>query len=70
MEDGPLLKLSQQQERQNRDLIQISDEILKLTKEVRVLAAKSEEDNSSRTELLEVSKRTLALTEELHRGAA
>ena len=65
-----LLKLSQQQERQNRELIHVSDEILKLTKEVRVLAAKSEEDNANRTELLEVSKRTLALTEELHRGAA
>ena len=65
-----LLTLSQQQGRQNRELIHISDEILKLTKEVRTLAAKSEQDDAGRTELLEVSKRTLALTEELHRGAA
>ena len=64
-----LLKLSQQQEDQNRTLIHLSGEILKLTKEVRALAGKAEDDHAQKKELLDLSKRTLALTEELHRGA-
>jgi uncharacterized membrane protein len=63
-----LLKLSQQQERENRKLIGLSDEILTLTKEVRALAGKADDHNQQNEELLDLSKRTFALTEELHRG--
>jgi uncharacterized membrane protein len=65
-----LLKLSKQQERENQKLIELSDEILTLTKEVRSLAGKADEHNAQNQELLDLSKRTFALTEELHRGAS
>jgi uncharacterized membrane protein len=63
-----LLKLSREQEQQNEELIKLSNQILGLTKHMRVLAGKAEEDNVQNKELLDLSKRTLALTEELHRG--
>jgi uncharacterized membrane protein len=64
-----LLKLSREQEQQNEELINLSNQILGLTKHVRVLAGKAEEDKDQNKELLDLSKRTLALTEELHHGA-
>ncbi len=64
-----LIVLSNEQKKQNEQLLDLSRQILALTKEVRGLAGKAEEDGRQRAELLEVSKRTLALTEELH-GAA
>jgi uncharacterized membrane protein len=68
-QDAELLKLSRRQDRQNRELIDLSNQILSLTKEVRVLAGKADERNLQNKELLDVSKRTLALTEQLHGGA-
>ncbi len=64
-----LLTLSRAQEQQNKQLLELSSQILGLTKEVRAHAATSDEDSRHNTELLDVSKRTLALTEALHRGA-
>jgi uncharacterized membrane protein len=64
-----LIGLSQTQEKQNKQLIDVTDQILRLTKEVRELAGKADEERAQRRELLEVSKRTLALTEQLHGGS-
>jgi uncharacterized membrane protein len=64
-----LLKLSRQQEQQNEELINLSNQILGLTRHMRVLAGKAEEDDVQNKELLDISKRTLALTEKLQRGA-
>jgi len=68
-QDEEMLKLSREEERQNRELIDQSRQILNLTKEVRALAGKAEDDSLQNKELLDLSKRTLALTEELHRGS-
>jgi len=68
-QDEEMLKLSREEEHQNRELLDQSKQILNLTKEVRVLAGKAEEDNLQNKELLDLSKRNLALTEELHRSA-
>jgi uncharacterized membrane protein len=65
-----LLKLSHEQESQNKQLIDLSNQILTLTKQMRAFAGDAEADKRHDTELLEVAKRTLALTEELHRGGA
>ena len=64
-----LLKLSNEQEHQNQELIDLSRQILTLTKQVRELAGKSEEDDRQNRELLDLSKRTFALTQDLHRSA-
>jgi uncharacterized membrane protein len=64
-----LLKLSQEQDDQNKQLIDLSNQILTLTKQMRAFAGDAEADKRHDTELLEVAKRTLALTEELHHGA-
>jgi hypothetical protein len=68
-QDAELLKLSRRQDRQNRELIDLSNQILSLTKEVRVLAGKADERDEQNKELLDLSKRTLTLTEELHGSA-
>jgi uncharacterized membrane protein len=68
-QNNQLLKLSQQQEQQNEQLIDLSNQILTVTKEVRVLAGKTEQDSIQSKELLDLSKRTFALTQELHRRA-
>jgi uncharacterized membrane protein len=70
LQDRELLKLSRKQDGQNRELIDLSNQILNLTKEVRGLAGKADERNLQTNELLDVSKRTLALTEKLHGGDA
>ena len=61
-----LIRLSNEQEKQNAQLIEVTGEILALTKQVRALAGKSEQDSARTKEMLDVSKRTLALTEQLH----
>jgi uncharacterized membrane protein len=63
-----LIGLSQMQEKQNTQLIDVTGQILALTKEVRSLAGKADDESAQRKELLDVSKRTLALTEALHPG--
>jgi uncharacterized membrane protein len=64
-----LIGLSQAQENQNTQLIDVTAQILRLTKEVRSLAGKADEESAQRTELLDVSKRTLALTQQLQQGS-
>ena len=64
-----LITLSNEQKKQNEQLIGLSQQILTLTKEVRGYTGKTEDDSRQREELLEVSKRTLALTEKLHHAA-
>jgi uncharacterized membrane protein len=63
-----LIDLSQMQEKQNTQLIAVTDQILALTKEVRSLTGKADGESAQRTELLDVSKRTLALAEKMHEG--
>ncbi len=64
-----LIGLSEAQEKQNTQLIDVTDQILHLTKEVRSLAGKAEDERAQNRELMDISKRTLALTEALHGGA-
>jgi uncharacterized membrane protein len=64
-----LIGLSQMQEKQNTQLIEVTGQILALTKEVRSLAGKADDDSAQRKELLDVSKRTLALAEKMNEGA-
>lgn len=64
-----LIALSNQQKEQNEQLLDLSQQILGLTKEVRGFAGNAEDDSRQRQELLDVSKRTLALTEKLHSGS-
>ena len=59
----------QEEDRQNKHLIDLSNQILALTKEVRAFASKAQEDNAQNKELLDLSKRTLALTKDVHARA-
>ena len=59
----------QEEERQNQQQLELSEQILALTKEVRGFAGLAHEDHRTNAELLELSRRTLALTEEVHRSA-
>jgi hypothetical protein len=59
----------QEEDRQNKQLIDLSNQILSLTKEVRAFAGKAQEDNDQNKELLGLSKRTLALTRDIHARA-
>jgi uncharacterized membrane protein len=55
----------QEEDRQNRQLIDLSRQILRLTQEVRSYAGIVEEERDQNRELLELSRQTLALTREL-----
>jgi uncharacterized membrane protein len=59
-----------EEERQNTRLIALSEQILALTKEVRDFAGLAQEDHARDQHLLDVSRRTLALTEDLHEATA
>jgi uncharacterized membrane protein len=61
-----LLKLSNEQDRQNKELLGVSNQILGLTKEVRSFADIAQEDRDLNEQLLDLSKRTLTLTKEVH----
>ena len=52
----------QDEDRQNRELLDLSRQILRLTKQVRSYADMVEEGRHQNSELLEVSRQTLALT--------
>lgn len=52
----------QEEDLQNRELIDLSREILRLTQEVRSYADVVEEGRDRNSELLELSRQTLALT--------
>ena len=57
----------QEEDRQNRELLDLSRQILRLTKEVRSYADMVEEGRHQNSELLQVSRQTLALTRRLSR---
>jgi uncharacterized membrane protein len=59
-------KTVQEEARQNKELLDLSNQILTLTKEVRSFAEKAREDNEQNKELLDVTRHTLALTKEVH----
>jgi uncharacterized membrane protein len=68
-ENKRLLRLSAEQERQNTELIDLSNQILGLTKEVRAFSEQAREDSDQNKELLSVSRKTLKLATEIHAGA-
>jgi hypothetical protein len=61
-------KTVQEEDRQNKQLLDLSEQILALTKEVREFAGTAQADHEQNEQLLELTKRTLASTLEL-RGA-
>ena len=50
----------QEEDRQNEELLQLSQQILALTKEIRVSAGTAQADHQQNERLLELAKRTLA----------
>jgi uncharacterized membrane protein len=62
-------KTVQEEDEQNKQLLELSHQILTLTKEVRSFAGLAEQDHEHTEELLRVSRRTLALTEQASRSA-
>ena len=59
----------QEEAEQNKQLLELSHQILALTKEVRGYAGFAEQDHAQNEELLRLSRRTLALTEAVHQSA-
>jgi uncharacterized membrane protein len=59
----------QEEDEQNKQLLDLSRQILALTREVRDYAGFAEQDHRQNEELLDISRRTLALTEEVHKSA-
>jgi hypothetical protein len=64
-----LLRLSNRQDQQTKELLDLSKQILALTKEVRSFADIAREDHEQNEQLLDLSRRTLALTQEVHTHA-
>jgi uncharacterized membrane protein len=64
-----LLKLAKRQDGQAKELLDLSNQILALTKEVRSFADIAREDHEQNEQLLDLSRRTLALTQEVHSHA-
>jgi uncharacterized membrane protein len=64
-----LLKLAKRQDGQAKELLELSNQILALTKEVRSFADLAREDHEQNEQLLDLSRRTLALTQEVHSHA-
>jgi len=60
----------QEEDEQNKKLLELSEQILALTKEVRGFAGFAMQDHEQNEELLQLSRRTLILTEEVHKSAA
>ena len=59
----------QEEDEQNKQLLGLSQQILKLTKEVRGFAGLAQQDHERNEQLLDLSRRTLALTEQVHDAA-
>jgi uncharacterized membrane protein len=53
-------KTVQEEDRQNKELIHLSQQILALTKEIRALAGTAKADHQQNERLVELAKRTLA----------
>lgn len=64
-QNAELLMLSNLQDRQNRELLGLSQQILGLSKEMRAFAAQTHDDRERDAELLDISKRTMALVTSL-----
>jgi uncharacterized membrane protein len=62
-------KTVKEEDRQNEELLDLSKQILALTKEVRSYGDTVQQEREQNKELLELSKRTLALTKEVHNSA-
>jgi uncharacterized membrane protein len=56
----------QEEDQQNKQLLGLSQQILRLTKEVRGFAGLAQQDHERNEQLLDLSRRTLALTEQVH----
>jgi uncharacterized membrane protein len=63
-------KMVQQEDHQNEQLLDLSTQILKLTKEVRSRADTVQREKDQNDELLDLTRQTLAMTKELHSGGA
>jgi uncharacterized membrane protein len=59
-----------EEDEQNKQLLELSRQILALTKEVRGFAGLAQEDHEQNKQLLDLSRHTLALTKEVHHAAA
>ena len=59
----------QEEAEQNKRLLELSEQIVTLTKEVRGFAGFAQQDHEQNEELLQLSQRTLALTEQVHKSA-
>jgi uncharacterized membrane protein len=60
----------QEEDEQNKKLLELSQQILALTQETRGLARFAQADNAQNQELLELSRRTLELTKQVHASTA
>jgi uncharacterized membrane protein len=60
----------QVEEQQNERLIALSEQMLKLVEEVRGFADFAQQDHEQNAELLDLSRRTFALTTEVHRSSS
>ena len=58
-------RLVQEENEQNKQLLDLSTRILALTTEVRVFAGRAEENHEQNEQLLDLSRRTLAMTMEM-----
>ena len=56
----------EEEDRQNKELLELSRKILRLTQEVRAYGDTVQEEREQNKELLDVSRQTLALTREVH----
>jgi uncharacterized membrane protein len=63
-------KTVQVEEQQNEKLIDLSEQMLALVKDVRSFARLAQADHEQNEELLDLSRRTLALTTEVHQSTA
>ena len=60
----------QEEDEQNKRLLDLSEQILALTKETRSLAAFARDDHQQNQELLDVSRRTSELTKQIYASVA
>ena len=60
----------QVEEQQNEQLIDLSQQMLRLIEEVRGFAEVAQQDHEQNEELLDLSRRTLALTTAVHQSTA
>jgi uncharacterized membrane protein len=58
----------QEEDRQNRELLDLSNQILTLTKEVRTFGDTIQQEGDQNKQLLDLSRQTLAMTKEVHAG--